>query len=56
MAESELPQPPEHLSSEEFRKHGHALIDWIADYWDRIEDLPVESSVSPGSVLSLIHI
>ena len=54
MAESELPQPPEHLSSEEFRKHGHALIDWIADYWDRIEDLPVESSVSPGSVRELL--
>ena len=54
MAESELPQPPEHLSSEEFRKHGHALIDWIADYWDRIEDLPVESSVSPGSVRDLL--
>ena len=54
MAESELPQPPEHLSSEEFRKHGHALIDWIADYWERIEDLPVESSVSPGSVRELL--
>ncbi|HBV25603.1 MAG TPA: aspartate aminotransferase family protein, partial [Acidimicrobiaceae bacterium] len=54
MAESELPQPPEHLSSEEFRKHGHALIDWIANYWDRIEDLPVESSVSPGSVRDLL--
>ncbi len=54
MAESELPQPPEHLSSEEFRKHGHALIDWIANYWDRIEDLPVESSVSPGSVRELL--
>ena len=54
MAESELPQPPEHLSSEEFRKHGHALIDWIGDYWDRIEDLPVESSVSPGSVRELL--
>ena len=54
MAESELPQPPEHLSPEEFRKHGHALIDWIANYWDRIEDLPVESSVSPGSVRELL--
>ena len=54
MAESVLPQPPEHLSSEEFRKHGLALIDWIADYWDRIEDLPVESSVSPGSVRELL--
>ena len=22
-----------HLTPEEFRRHGHDVIDWIADYW-----------------------
>ncbi|HJM00403.1 MAG TPA: pyridoxal-dependent decarboxylase, partial [Acidimicrobiales bacterium] len=50
MTDKNLPEPPQHLSSEEFREHGHALIDWIADYWDRVENLPVMSQVTPGTI------
>ena len=50
MTESNFPQPPKHLSTEEFRQHGHALIDWIADYWDRVEDFRVVSDATPGSI------
>jgi aromatic-L-amino-acid decarboxylase len=25
------------MTSDEFRRHGHAVVDWIADYRDRIE-------------------
>jgi len=50
MTDKNLPEPPQHLSSEEFREHGHALIDWIADYWDRVENLPVMSQVAPGTI------
>jgi len=50
MTDKNLPEPPQHLSSEEFREHGHALIDWIADYWDRVENLPVMSQVAPGAI------
>ena len=50
MTDMNLPEPPEHLSLEEFREHGHALIDWIADYWGRVEDLPVVSQVAPGTI------
>ena len=39
-----------HMSPEEFRKQGHAAIDWIADYWAGLDDLPVLSQVSPGAV------
>ncbi len=39
-----------HMPPEEFRKQGHALIDWIADYWDRVEALPVLSQAQPGEV------
>ena len=39
-----------HLSSEAFRAHGHALIDWIASYLDDIEQHPVRATVEPGWV------
>jgi aromatic-L-amino-acid decarboxylase len=39
-----------HMSAEEFRKHGYALIDWLADYQQRVESLPVLSQVQPGEI------
>ena len=38
------------MTPEEFRKAGHELVDWIADYRSSIGDLPVQSQVKPGSV------
>lgn len=38
------------MTPDEFRTHGKALVDWIADYWERIEDFPVQSQVEPGWV------
>ncbi|XXF77175.1 pyridoxal-dependent decarboxylase [Myxococcaceae bacterium GXIMD 01537] len=37
-----------HLSPEEFRRLGHRMVDWIADYWGRLESFPVRSPVAPG--------
>jgi len=45
--------PPDkgyHMTSEQFRQHGRAVVDWIADYYERIETLPVLSQVEPGQV------
>ncbi|MDQ1622376.1 MAG: aromatic-L-amino-acid/L-tryptophan decarboxylase, partial [Actinomycetota bacterium] len=39
------------MSAEEFRRHGREVIDWIADYYARLESLPVLSQVAPGEVL-----
>ncbi|HXY10517.1 MAG TPA: pyridoxal-dependent decarboxylase [Terriglobales bacterium] len=39
-----------HMTSDEFRRHGHAVIDWIADYQERIESYPVLSPLQPGQV------
>lgn len=39
-----------HMSAEEFRRHGHAAIDWIADYWAGLDQLPVRAQVEPGQV------
>lgn len=38
------------LSQDEFRQYGHAMIDWIADYLEKIEDFPVKSSIKPGAI------
>lgn len=41
-----------HMSPEDFRRHGHAVIDWIADYYCNIEKFPVLSRVLPGEIRS----
>ncbi|TFH18443.1 MAG: hypothetical protein E4H05_05580 [Acidimicrobiales bacterium] len=40
------------MTPEEFRTHGHDLIDWIADYVDGVEGRPVAAMVEPGDVRS----
>jgi aromatic-L-amino-acid decarboxylase len=39
-----------HMPPEDFRRHGHAVVDWIADYLERVETLPVLSQVKPGEI------
>jgi aromatic-L-amino-acid decarboxylase len=43
-----------HMSTAEFRMHGHALVDWVANYLDTVEDQPVLSQCDPGAIRSLI--
>ena len=38
------------MTPEEFRRAGHELIDWIANYRESIESLPVRAPVAPGEV------
>ena len=47
--EQPLPPPPD-MSPAEFRKHGHAVIDWIADYLEKPDKWPVLPDVRPGEV------
>ncbi|WP_018658118.1 aminotransferase class V-fold PLP-dependent enzyme [Actinomadura flavalba] len=42
------------MTPEEFRRHGHRVIDWIADYQERVASLPVLSQVAPGDVLGAL--
>jgi aromatic-L-amino-acid decarboxylase len=39
-----------HMTPEEFRIHGHVVVDWIADYYARIESYPVLSKARPGEL------
>src|SRR5436190_9353592 len=52
MASDPSAQKSFHMDPEEFRKHGHKVVDWIADYYRRIESYPVLSPVVPGQIRS----
>jgi aromatic-L-amino-acid/L-tryptophan decarboxylase len=41
-----------HMTPEDFRRSGRAVVDWIADYMERVESLPVLSQVQPGQIRS----
>jgi len=38
------------MPADEFRQFGHEIVDWIADYFERIEELPVLAQVEPGEL------
>jgi len=38
------------MTQEEFRRHGYAMVDWIANYYSRVESFPVLSQVEPGQI------
>jgi aromatic-L-amino-acid decarboxylase len=38
------------MTPEEFRRRGKAMVDWIADYYDRVESFPVLSQAKPGEL------
>jgi aromatic-L-amino-acid/L-tryptophan decarboxylase len=38
------------MQPEEFRRHGHALVDWMADYLIGVADLPITPPVAPGQI------
>jgi len=39
-----------HMTPDEFRRHGSEVVEWIARYMERVEELPVLSRVAPGEV------
>ena len=38
------------MDLDEFRRHGHALVDWMADYLENVERRPVRAQVRPGAI------
>ena len=47
-------EPDYHMTPDEFRRWGRAVVDWIADYQERVETLPVLSQVEPGQILAAL--
>lgn len=42
------------MDIEEFRKHGHEMVDWMADYFANVESFPVLPDVQPGDIFAKI--
>ena len=38
------------MSKEDFRRLGHDLIDWVADYFEQIDERPVLAAMEPGDL------
>jgi aromatic-L-amino-acid/L-tryptophan decarboxylase len=43
-----------HMTPDEFRRHGHELVDWVADYMGRVGELPIQPDVEPGDIRALL--
>lgn len=39
-----------HMTPDEFRHYGRAVVDWIAGYYEQVESFPVLSQVEPGQI------
>ena len=42
--------PASDMSKEDFRRVGYEMIDFIADYFENLERLPVLSQIEPGDL------
>ena len=38
------------MDNSDFRKHAHEIVDWMADYLDNVESLPVRAQTRPGEI------
>ncbi|HSF87148.1 MAG TPA: pyridoxal-dependent decarboxylase [Acidimicrobiia bacterium] len=43
-----------HMSPDEFRTHGHALVEWVAGYMEGVEDLPIQPNITPGAIRAML--
>ncbi|MEP4095096.1 pyridoxal-dependent decarboxylase [Reichenbachiella sp.] len=39
------------LDKKSFREEAHKLVDWMADFYENIEDYPVKSQAQPGDII-----
>jgi len=39
-----------HMTIDEFKKNGYKVIDWIAEYYQNVDSLPVLSQARPGDI------
>ena len=43
-----------HMTPDEFRRHGHDVVEWVAAYMERVGELPIASRVEPGEIRALL--
>ncbi len=44
------------MDKEEFKKWGHQLVDWMADYMENVDQYPVKAQTKPGDILNQLPI
>ncbi len=49
-----VPEKSYHMTPEQFREYGRAVVDWIADYYANIEGFPVLSQLNPRDIRKLL--
>ena len=42
------------MNNQAFRKYAHEFVDWMADYLEQVEELPVKAQVEPGDIFRQI--
>jgi aromatic-L-amino-acid decarboxylase len=42
------------MSPDEFRKNGHAVVEWVANYLEHVDEFPVFSTAKPGEIASML--
>lgn len=42
------------MDTEEFRRHAHAFVDWMADHLRDVERYPVRTQVKPGEIAAAL--
>jgi aromatic-L-amino-acid decarboxylase len=38
------------MDTSDFRKYGHDIVEWIARYFENVEQYPVKSGLLPGTI------
>jgi aromatic-L-amino-acid decarboxylase len=43
------------MTPDDFRKHAHELVEWMAGYMENVDQYPVKSVVTPGEIFNKIN-
>ena len=46
--------PGADMTPDEFRRHGHEVVEWVAAYMERVRELPIAPDVAPGDIRARI--
>ena len=45
-----------HMSKAEFREYGYRLVDWLAEYFDNVDQYQVLPSIEPGDIRKMLPV
>jgi len=44
------------MNNEDFRRHAHDMVDWMADYLETVDQRPVRAQVEPGDITAQLPV